>query len=372
MDCQDYITEPTERKKGQHLQREERGAIQHLKHQGYSNRAIARQIGCSPSTVANELRRGTPPRKSNQGRKPGYSARRGEAVYKANRKHSRRHHRICRCDRFLRWVAKQFKEHKWSLDACVGYARLHRLFPADEMVSTHTLYNEVWAGNLDLSVAELPEALKRKRHKDSKPREHKKHYGKDIDERPEIAALRIEGGHWEGDTVVGRKAGKQAVILSLLEKKTENYIALQIPGRDADSVLSAMQLLKEEFGNKFSQVFKTITVDNGPEFSGFAQIEDWGSQVYFAHPYTSWERPQNERHNGLFQVFVPKGVSIGSFSPEYILSAADELNGRPRKKLGYRTPEELFEQFLDSVYAASGCDSIVHDGSQRLPPCPML
>lgn len=269
-------------------------------------------------------------------------------------------------------MAKQFKEHKWSLDACVGYARLHRLFPVDEMVCTHTLYNEVWAGNLDLSVTELPEALKRKRHKDSKPREHKKHYDKDIDERPEIAALRIEEGHWEGDTVVDRKAGKQAVILSLLEKKTENYIALQIPGRDADSVLSALQLLKEEFGNKFSQVFKTITVDNGPEFSGFAQIEDWGSQVYFAHPYTSWERAQNERHNGLFRVFVPKGVSIGSFSPEYILSAADELNGRPRKKLGYRTPEELFEQFLDSVYAASGCGSIVHDRSQRLPPCPML
>ena len=261
---------------------------------------------------------------------------------------------------------------KWSLDACVGYARLHRLFPADEMVCTHTLYNEVWAGNLDLSVAELPEALKRKRHKDSKPREHKKHYGKDIDERPEIAALRIEEGHWEGDTVVGRKAGKQAVILSLLEKKTENYIALQIPGRDADSVLSAMQLFKEEFGNKFLQVFKTITVDNGPEFSGFAQVENWGSQVYFAHPYTSWERPQNERHNGLFRAFVPKGVSIGSFSPEYILSAADELNGRPRKKLGYHTPEELFERFLDSVYAASGCGSIVHDGSQRLPSCPTL
>ena len=57
-------------------------------------------------------------------------------------------------------------------------------------------------------------------------------------------------------------------------------------------MLSAMQLLKEEFGNKFSQVFKTITVDNGPEFSGFAQVENWGSQVYFAHPYTSWERPQ--------------------------------------------------------------------------------
>lgn len=101
MDCQDYITEPAERKKGRHLRREERGVIQHLKRQGYSNRAIAREIGCSPSTVANELRRGTPPRKSNRGRKPGYSARRGEAIYKANRKHSRRHHRVCRCARFL-------------------------------------------------------------------------------------------------------------------------------------------------------------------------------------------------------------------------------------------------------------------------------
>ena len=137
-----------------------------------------------------------------------------------------------------------------------------------------------------------------------KPREHKKGYGKDIAQRPEIAALRIEEGHWEGDTVVGKKAGKEAVVLSLLEKKTENYIALHISGKDADSVLSAMQLLKEEFGDKFSQVFKTITVDNGPEFSGFAQVENWGSQVYFAHPYTSWERPQNERHNGLFRALV--------------------------------------------------------------------
>ena len=129
-------------------------------------------------------------------------------------------------------------------------------------------------------------------------------------------------------------------------------IAIRIPGKDADSVLNAMQSLREEFGDKFSQVFKTITVDNGSEFSAFSQVENWGCAVYFAHPYTSWERPQNERHNGLFRAFVPKGASIESFSPEYILSAADELNGRPRKKLGWRTPEELFDEFLDSAYAA--------------------
>lgn len=77
-----------------------------------------------------------------------------------------------------------------------------------------------------------------------------------------------------------------------------------------------------------------------------------GTKAFFAHPYTSWERPQNERHNGLFRAFVPKGASIEAFSDEDILSAADELNGRPRKKLGYRTPEELFDAFLDAVFAA--------------------
>ena len=231
MDCQDYITESVERKKGQHLQREERGAIQHLKNAGYTNRAIARAIGCSPTTVGNELKRGTPPRKSSKGRKPGYSARRGEAVYKANRKRSRKPHRICHCTRFIRWIMEQVKEHKWSLDACVGYARLHRLFSAEEMVCTHTLYNEVWAGSLDLSVTELPEAMKRKQHKDSKPREHKKSFGTDISQRPEIAALRIEEGHWEGDTVVGKRGSKEAVVLSLLEKTTENLLPSGFPAR---------------------------------------------------------------------------------------------------------------------------------------------
>ena len=100
--------------------------------------------------------------------------------------------------------------------------------------------------------------MKRKQHKDSKPREHKKSFGTDISQRPEIAALRIEEGHWEGDTVVGKRAGKEAVVLSLLEKKTENYIAIQIPGKDADSVLNAMQSLREEFGDKFSQVFRPL------------------------------------------------------------------------------------------------------------------
>ena len=142
-------------------------------------------------------------------------------------------------------------------------------------------------------------------------------------------------------------------MFSLLEKKTENYLAFLIPGKTSEAVMAAMQLLKEEYGDRFAQVFKTITVDNGAEFADFAQCESWGTEVFFAHPYTSWERPQNERHNGLFRAFVPKGTSMQNYSAEYILSAADELNARPRKKLGYATPEELFDSFLDRVYAVN-------------------
>jgi IS30 family transposase len=351
MDNKDYITISAERKRGQHLGPEERGAIQALAKQGFGVRAIARNIGCSPSTISYELRRGTPPRKSNRGKAPGYSAKRGEAVYKANRKACVKPRKAAGCGRFLAWVVKQMRAHKWSFDACCGYAKQQQLFHADEMVCTRTLYNLAWADLLPIKVTELPEALKRspRKHKD---RENKKRYGTSISQRPEVASLRVEAGHWEGDTVVGKRDGREAVVLSLLEKKTQTYLAFRIPGKTSEAVMEAMRALRDAFGEHFADVFKTITVDNGSEFADFAQVEQWGTKVFFAHPYSSWERAQNERHNGLFRAFVPKGQSIERYTDEDILAFADELNGRPRKKLGYRTPEELFDAFLDSVYAA--------------------
>ena len=122
MDCHHCITEYAERKKGQHLRMEDRGAIKVLKKLGLGTRAIARQIGCAPSTVTNELRRGTPARKSNKGKAPGYSPKLGEAVYRANRASCHRHPKAGVCSNFTSWVVRQIREHKWSLDACCGYA----------------------------------------------------------------------------------------------------------------------------------------------------------------------------------------------------------------------------------------------------------
>lgn len=156
--------------------------------------------------------------------------------------------------------------------------------------------------------------------------------------------------------MIGNRNGKESAILSLLEKKTDNFIVCRIAGKTAEAVLEAMARLRAVFGDKFAEVFKTITVDNGSEFSDFAQIEAWGSKVYFAHPYSSWERGQNERHNGMLRAFIPKGASIDSFTDDEILMAADMMNSRPRKKLGYNTPEELFDDFIDRVYCREDSD----------------
>ena len=113
-----------------------------------------------------------------------------------------------------------------------------------------------------------------------------------------------------------------------------------------------MKVLRKEYGeDKFSEVFKTITADNGSEFEVHKSLEKWDVQIYFAHPYSSWERAQNEHHNRLFHGYVPKKASIDNYTDEQILWFADEMNDMPRRQLGYSTPAELFEEFLDQVYS---------------------
>ena len=113
------------------------------------------------------------------------------------------------------------------------------------MACTHTLYNMVWAGLLPIKVTELPEALERKGRR-SRDREHKKCYGTSISDRLEIVAQRMEEGHWEGGTVVGKRASHEAVVLTLLEKKTENYLAICIPGKTSKTVMDTMAALRAE------------------------------------------------------------------------------------------------------------------------------
>lgn len=348
MDNSYYTSDSEKRKKGLHLTLADRGAIQVLKRAGWSIRAIARELNCSPTTVSNELKRGTPKRRFPRGRIPGYSAHYGQGVYRQNRKRCHRRYRACLCQDFVSWVVMKVKERRWSFDMCVGYARKNKLFPREKTVCTKTLYNALRQRQISLTAFDLPTILKRKRHS-SKFRENKRAFGKSIDERPQI--MPDEFGHWEGDTVIGRKRKDDAAVFTLVEKLTRNYISIKIPAKSTQGVEHAMRCLQEEYGERFNQVFKSITVDNGSEFADFSSYEKYGTQIYFAHPYSSWERGQNERGNGSFREFVPKGHSINEYTSDQILQFADELNARPRRILEYATAEQLFDSYLDKIYA---------------------
>lgn len=241
-------------------------------------------------------------------------------------------------------------QHQGVPQAEIFYAQTHDLFPGEDIICTKTFYNAVWNGTISLTPFELPEALRR-RPKKARIRKNKRIFGRSIDERAEVATSREEIGHWEIDTVVGKKSGSESVVLTIVEKVTDFYIAMKIPSKDTLSVMTAMEVLREEYGENFPTVFKPITADNGTEFSELSNLEDYGVLVYFTHPYSSWERPQNERHNRIFRRFVPKGISIDRYTAEQILEYADSMNSLPRKILGYMTQEELFEAFLDQVYS---------------------
>jgi len=150
--------------------------------------------------------------------------------------------------------------------------------------------------------------------------------------------------------VVGRKKKGEPAAFSIVERLTGYYLTIRIPGKTTEGIADAMKQLHNEFGERFSQVFRTITTDNGSEFADFSSMESYGTEIYFAHPYSSWERPVNERSNRILRKFIPKGASIQNYTDDQILMFADEINAMPRKRLGYRTAEELFEEQLDQIY----------------------
>ena len=160
------------------------------------------------------------------------------------------------------------RKHSWSFDTCVGRARREQRFPAREIPCTKTLYNLLWAGELPITLFELPEVLSRRSRR--KPKISKRISGHSIDERSPEVADRNTFGHWEADTVLGRKRNGEPAVFTIVERLTGCYFSIWIDSKTTDGVASAMEQLKEQYGEKFSQVFRSITTDNGSEFAAFS------------------------------------------------------------------------------------------------------
>ena len=179
-------------------------------------------------------------------------------------------------------------------------------------------------------------------------REYLKKQGESIELRPKSVEDREEFGHWKIDTVLG-KIEADEVLLAFDERKTRKRYIMRLPAKKAQCVTEAPKSLKQQYGDKFAQVFKSITADNGSEFANLAEI---GVPVYFAHPYSSWERGTNEQQNGLVRFFIPKGKPISQVSDRTINRVEEWINKIPRKLFNYSSSAELFEEEISLIYAA--------------------
>ena len=349
MDHLHYTT--IEHRKGQHLSFAHRILIQTRLKDGWTANRIAREIGCAPNTVRNEIKRGTVALYT--GNIFRYKAAAGQAAYEQNRQACCRHYDLLPKAEFISFVEQKFFREGWSLDACVGFALKEGLFTREQIVCAKTLYRYTDLGLLGVKNIDLPQKLCRNPKK-AKNRKNKRILGRSIEERPEVVNNRSEFGHWEADLVIGSKKGNDDALLTMIERKTREYWMIRVPGRDPKGVMDAIDTLRSRYSEHWNDIFQTITTDNGSEFSMLSGLEELSKTlVYFAHPYTSCEKGSVERHNGLIRRFIPKGKRITRYSDEQIAEIEVWCNSLPRKLLGYHTPDELFEEELDRIYSCA-------------------
>ncbi|MCG0876440.1 IS30 family transposase [Lactiplantibacillus plantarum] len=335
----------TPRPKGHHLSEIERGQIAAWHIEGCSARQIAIRLGVCHQTVNNELKRGrvTQVKRVNNQKHyfEIYSPEAAQNRYEIKRQNCGRPLKFSQVTAFLAYFDDKFCHEGWSPDAAVGYARKHRLFKPAKMVCTKTLYNYIDAQLLEIRNLDLLEKTKR-RTTQHHSHQHQRLLGRSIEERPKRVETRHEFGHFEIDTVIGKRAGSESVLLTFTERKTRYEIVRLIEGKDAESVAYAMQNITAEFGD----VMRTVTADNGTEFTTLTAALEGIAETYYAHPYSSAERATNEVHNRILRRYFPKGQSLDLATPSLVRQAESRLNHLPRRLLKFCTPAEVFRKEL--------------------------
>jgi IS30 family transposase len=299
-----------------HLTREERYQIYALKKAGHKQSEIAELLERSKSTISRELARN-----------------RGGRGYRPKQAHSMAEDRRAMNARTIDDATWQFAQEKlmlqWSPDQISQHAA----------ISIETVYQRVYANK-------RAGGLLWKNLRCQKQR--RKRYGKmdrrgtipnrlSIEDRPAIVETRSRIGDWEADTVIG-KSHRQAIV-SIVERKTGFTLIHKVERKTAQAVTEAMTTLLTPYRNKVH----TITSDNGKEFAGHEEIANkLKADFYFAHPYSSWERGTNENTNGLIRQYFPKNRDFTTITQQEIDMAMERLNNRPRKRLGYQTPNQVF------------------------------
>jgi len=305
----------------QQLTREQRYQIYALKKEGHSRTAIARNVGVHKATISRELTRNTGGR--------GYRPQQADELAQ-ERKQQRIRPRITSAQ----WApVEELLRQQWSPEQISGRLALEQ----QAGISHERIYKYVYAdkargGTLYRHLR--CQKVRRKRY-GSYSRRGQIPNRVLIDQRPQVVEQKARLGDWEADTIIGRHH-KEAIV-SLTERKSKLTRLAKVVRNTAELVTQAISTQLQ------SLQVKTITSDNGREFAYHQQIgQNLKADFYFAHPYHSWERGLNENTNGLVRQYFPKKSEFSKITNRQITKVEERLNNRPRKTLGYKTPNEVF------------------------------
>ena len=327
------------------LSSEERYVITYLALSDLSLREIGRRLNRHHTTISREIKRN----------RPTYA---DDAVYYydaaqeyADQRKRIAHHCVRQANPQLVCYVKRKLMQDWSPEEIVGRLMVDYPNNTKMRISHETIYQ--WICNDAINGGDLYTHLRRLHKKRRKQR----HYGScrglipgrvSINKRPETVDSRQRFGDWEGDTVEGAKG--TGGIASHVERKSRYLIAANL----SDKTANTMTIASAKAFQRIPKIMrKTLTVDNGKEFSLFKELENKTSLcIYFADPYSAWQRGLNENTNGLLRQYFPKGTNFRNIENKALALVVKKLNHRPRKCLNYQTPHEVFYEAVHGALAA--------------------
>ena len=321
----------------------------------FNNTYIANYLGVHKSTISRELKNRKKEKmyiRTGKTKTMPYTAQYAQENADFKRVLSKGEYKLRRNKKLAKFIEDKIKIDKWAPDAIVGYMKAHNYFELDgfESITTPTIYNAIRYGIINVKLEDtrrMKYKAEYEYHNKSDLPKSKAEYS--INNRPEEIDKRLYFGHFELDTVIGTSKGNHECLMTLTERKTRFEIIFKLKGKTAEEVVNKFNKMKEFMKINYDKIFKSITTDNGTEFSDFLNIiKDTKTKIYFCHPYCSGEKGTNEKHNSIIRYFIPKGTLIEKYSYKDINKIAEWMNNYPRKILNYKTPlEALQEEFND-------------------------